>query len=77
MPTNVTRTISRLARSTGLSRRLLLATGLLLLALAGAEVDGLLPAAVVGLLLCSRIWNARPQAHNRVAAGPDDARRAA
>ena len=30
MPTNVTRTISRLARSTGLSRRLLLATGLLL-----------------------------------------------
>lgn len=30
MPTNVTRTIARLARSTGLSRRLLLATGLLL-----------------------------------------------
>ena len=30
MPTNVTRSISRLARSTGLSRRLLLATGLLL-----------------------------------------------
>ena len=30
---------------------LLLATGLLLLALAGAEVDGLLPAAVVALVL--------------------------